>query len=58
MRDAVLLNAAAAVAAHEAAEGDLVARLQAGWERAAASLDGGQAAAVLERWVAVSGALR
>jgi len=58
VRDAVLLNAAAAVAAFDGGTGALVERLQAGWDRAAAALDGGDAARVLDRWVTVGGALR
>jgi anthranilate phosphoribosyltransferase len=58
VRDAVLLNAAAAVAAYDAGTGPLVERLQSGWDRAAAALDGGAASAVLDRWVSVSQTLR
>ena len=58
VREAVLLNAAAAIAAYEGADGDLVVRLAAGLERAAAALDNGRAAALLERWIAVSQELR
>jgi anthranilate phosphoribosyltransferase len=58
VRDAVLLNAAAAVVAYDAAEGSLVERLGAGWVRAEAALDDGRAAGVLERWVEVSRSLR
>lgn len=58
VRDAVLLNAAAAVAAFDAEAGDLPSRLRAGWDRAAAALDDGRAAALLERWVQVSQSLR
>jgi anthranilate phosphoribosyltransferase len=54
VRDAVLLNAAAAIAAFEGGVGDLVERLAAGLSRAAAALDDGRAAALLDRWVAVS----
>ena len=57
-RDAVLLNAAAALAAHERADDDLVERLRRGLHRAAAALDGGAAAQVLDRWVDVSRRLR
>ncbi len=57
VRDAVLLNAAAALAAHEARPGTLVDRLDAGWQRAAHALDSGAAAQVLSRWVAVSRSL-
>ncbi len=58
VRDAVLLNAAAAIAAFEAGPGSLVERLRAGWDRAAAALDGGDARRLLERWVTVSQSLR
>ena len=58
VRDAVLLNAAAAIAAFDGGTGALVERLQAGWDRAAAALDGGAAARLLDRWVTVSGSLR
>jgi len=58
VRDAVLLNAAAAIAAFDGADDPLTARLQAGWDRAAAALDGGAAKELLARWVEVSQALR
>ena len=58
VRDAVLLNAAAALAAHAASSAGLVERLGAGLERAAAALDSGAAAEVLDRWVSVSRGLR
>jgi anthranilate phosphoribosyltransferase len=58
VRDAVLLGAAAALAAHEGGDGPLLERLAAGLERAAASLDTGAAAAALDRWVTVSQELR
>ena len=58
VRDAVLLNAAAALAAHTGGDGDLVDRLRAGWERAAAALDTGRPQALLARWIQVSQALR
>jgi anthranilate phosphoribosyltransferase len=58
VRDAVLLNAAAALAAHEGGDAPLVERLQAGWDRAASALDTGAAAALLDRWVQVSSSLR
>jgi anthranilate phosphoribosyltransferase len=54
VRDAVLLNAAAAVAAFEAGNAPLVERLTAGWARAAEALDGGAAAQLLDRWITVS----
>lgn len=58
VRDAVLLNAAAALAAYEASAAPLLERLQAGWDRAAAALDGGDAGRLLDRWVEVSRSLR
>lgn len=54
VRDAVLLNAAAALVAAEGGGGDLPARLSAALERAATSVDSGAAGDVLERWVAAS----
>jgi anthranilate phosphoribosyltransferase len=58
VRDAVLLNAAAAVAAYEASSGTLEERLAAGLATATRSLDSGGAAAALERWIEVSQRLR
>lgn len=58
VRDAVLLNAAAAVAAYDALDAPLEDRLRAGLVRATAALDSGAAQASLARWVEVSGALR
>ncbi|MGY1778168.1 anthranilate phosphoribosyltransferase [Geodermatophilus sp. SYSU D00804] len=54
VRDAVLLNAAAALAAFDERGGELGDLLGAGIERAAAAVDDGRAAALLDRWVAVS----
>ncbi len=58
VRDAVLLNAAAALAAFEGVGGDVPAALAAGLERASAAVDDGRAAALLDRWVEVSRAAR
>ncbi len=58
VRDAVLLNAAAAVAAYDAGDDPLVQRLQAGWSRSAEALDTGAAADLLDRWISTSAALR
>jgi anthranilate phosphoribosyltransferase len=58
VRDAVLLNAAAALAAHAGTREPLVDRLRAGWEQAAQALDAGGAADVLQRWIAASSELR
>ncbi|NYJ07640.1 anthranilate phosphoribosyltransferase [Petropleomorpha daqingensis] len=54
VRDAVLLNAAAALAAYEERGGRLHDALAAGMARAAAAVDDGRAAALLDRWIAVS----
>ncbi|WP_323791244.1 anthranilate phosphoribosyltransferase [Nocardioides sp.] len=56
VRDAVVLNAGAALAVHAAGDGTLVERLRAGIEQAEASLDSGGAAASLERWVTAASA--
>lgn len=58
VRDAVLLNAAAALAAHAARDEPLVERLRAGLATAAESLDTGAARELLDRWVEVSRSLR
>jgi anthranilate phosphoribosyltransferase len=57
-RDAVLLNAAAALAAFDERSVRLHDALATGMERAAAAVDDGRAAALLERWRTVSRALR
>ncbi|GAA3056775.1 anthranilate phosphoribosyltransferase [Streptomyces roseofulvus] len=56
VRDAVLLNAAAALTALEPGEGTLAEQLRAGMARAAASIDSGAARAALDRWIAASNA--
>ena len=58
VRDAVLLNAAAALAAYRASPGALVDRLRDGLVAATAALDSGAAEVALSRWVEVSGSLR
>ncbi|WP_181424529.1 anthranilate phosphoribosyltransferase [Georgenia satyanarayanai] len=63
VRDAVLLNSAAALVAHGSlpgtgtGDGDLVSRLRAGVDLAAAAIDDGRARGVLDRWAAASAAL-
>jgi anthranilate phosphoribosyltransferase len=52
VRDAVLLNAAAALVAYDGAEGSLVDVLRPAMDRAADAVDTGAAADVLDRWVA------
>lgn len=51
VRDAVLLNAGAALAVHAGEVDDLTAGVAAGMERAAKAIDSGGAAAALDRWV-------
>jgi anthranilate phosphoribosyltransferase len=58
VRDAVLLNAAAGFAAFDERAQRLHDGLAAGLARAAAAIDDGSAAAQLERWVAISQAVR
>ena len=58
VRDAVVLNAGAAIAAFEADEDDLLSRLARGVGRASASLADGLAAKTLDVWVRVSQELR
>lgn len=50
VRDAVLVNAAGALAAFEGFTGDLTADLAKGLERATSALDSGAAATLLTRW--------
>ena len=50
VRDAVLLNAGAAIAVHAAETGSLADRIAAGIARAAESIDSGAAAATLQKW--------
>ncbi|GAB3178526.1 anthranilate phosphoribosyltransferase [Streptomyces incanus] len=56
VRDAVLLNSAAALVALEPGTGTLAEQIRAGMARAAESIDSGAARRVLERWVLVSNA--
>ncbi|WP_405580572.1 anthranilate phosphoribosyltransferase [Streptomyces sp. NBC_01190] len=54
VRDAVLLNSAAALVALNPGSGTLESQLAAGLEQAATSVDSGAAAAVLDRWAAAT----
>lgn len=54
VRDAVLLNAGAGIAAHAAAAGSFTERIADGVRRAAESIDSGAARAVLDRWSAIT----
>jgi anthranilate phosphoribosyltransferase len=56
VREAVLLNSAAALVALNPGSGTLEQQLAAGIARAAESLDSGAAASALERWVAATNA--
>jgi len=58
VRDAVLVNAAAALAAHSGFGGDVPGALKAGLERAAESVDSGAAAATLDRWITLAQSIR
>jgi anthranilate phosphoribosyltransferase len=57
VRNAVLLNAAAAVAAYRGFTDDLAADLSAGLSQVASAVDSGAATNLLDRWAAVSTAL-
>ncbi|GHJ58113.1 anthranilate phosphoribosyltransferase 1 [Nocardioides sp. OK12] len=54
VREAVLLNAGAALAVHDEPAADPLTALAAGIQRAAESVDSGAAASTLQRWVEVS----
>jgi anthranilate phosphoribosyltransferase len=58
VRDAVVVNAAAALAAFDGLEGDLAEALSAGIERAKQAIDSGAAAAKLDRWISVAEAAK
>ena len=58
IRDAVLLNAAAAFAAHGGFPGDFSDTMRAGIARAAETVDSGAATALLDRWVAAAQAAK
>jgi anthranilate phosphoribosyltransferase len=54
VRDAVLLNAGAALAVYDAPGAPVAEALAAGIDRARASIDSGAAKAALDRWVAAA----
>jgi anthranilate phosphoribosyltransferase len=58
VRDVILLNAGAALAAYDAGSGALTDRIRVGMERAAEAIDSGTAKAVLDRWVAACAEVR
>jgi anthranilate phosphoribosyltransferase len=51
VRDAVVLNAGAALAIYDTVGGDVLTKIADGMERASAAIDSGEAAAALQRWV-------
>jgi anthranilate phosphoribosyltransferase len=55
VRDAVLLNAGAALAVHAAEPGSIEERVAAGLARATEAVDSGAAQTTLDRWVAATG---
>jgi anthranilate phosphoribosyltransferase len=58
VRDAVVLNAAAAFAAHQGFPGDFHETLRAGIARAQEAIDSGAATTLLARWVAAARAAK
>ena len=54
VRDAVLLNAGAALAVHDAPAADPAEALAAGYAKATEAVDSGAARALLDRWVTAS----
>ncbi|HEX8781282.1 MAG TPA: anthranilate phosphoribosyltransferase, partial [Nocardioides sp.] len=54
VRDAVVLNAGAALAVHDAPSAPVEEALLAGIKRATEAIDSGAAAATLERWITAS----
>ncbi|TCJ23731.1 anthranilate phosphoribosyltransferase [Nocardioides jejuensis] len=57
VRDAVVLNAGAALAIHDTEGGEILAKIEAGMKRAADAIDSGAAADALARWVAACAAV-
>ena len=57
VRDAVVLNAGAALAIYDAPEDDVIAALEAGIAKASDAIDTGAAKGTLDRWVAACAAL-
>ena len=57
VRDAVVLNAGAALAIYDTVGGDVLTKIVDGMERASAAIDSGAAAGSLEKWVAACAAV-
>ena len=58
VRDVVLLNAGAALAAYEPLPGDITSRIRTGMDRAAEAIDSGAAKETLDRWIAACADVR
>jgi anthranilate phosphoribosyltransferase len=58
VRDAVLLNSAAALATYDGFTGDLTSAVKAAWTRAQDAIDSGASADLLARWIRRSTELR
>ncbi|MFF1823095.1 anthranilate phosphoribosyltransferase [Kribbella sp. NPDC058245] len=58
VRDVVLLNAGAALAAYTPVEGPITARIRTGMDLAAEAIDSGAAKDVLDRWIAACAVVR
>jgi anthranilate phosphoribosyltransferase len=58
VRDVVLLNAGAALAAYEPQPGDVTSRIRVGMDRAAEAIDSGAAKEALDRWIAACAEVR
>jgi len=58
VRDVVLLNAGAALAAYEPTPGDITSRIRRGMDRAAEAIDSGSAKETLDRWIAACAEVR
>ena len=54
VRDAVLLNAAGALVAYDGVHGELTGQIEIAARRAAAAIDSGAAAALLDEWITLS----
>ena len=58
VRDVVLLNAGAALAAYTPEAGTVTERIRSGMDRAAEAIDSGAAKDVLDRWIAACAEVR
>ena len=58
VRDVVLLNAGAALAAYDPEPGEITSRIRRGMDRAAEAIDSGAAKEALDRWIAACAEVR